>query len=462
MATTAGANNRVTAEADARLSAFSRPLLYLSLLTADFFSIVLGFIVGFILRFGDLDENSWPILLVAAFPIFMILNINLGGYALASVKHPERGALRGVGAFLTAILILLVIAFTMRAQTEISRLAVLGTAMTGTVIMLGVRYKLLKFIRDRYLHLLQRILVLHSSPLPPTRKRAGTDVIDIDKLNLRPDRGDPEMLDRVGAALEGYDRVILACSVEARRDWALILKGANVQAEIVTPEFDALGALSIGRYDGETTLVVGAKQLSLADRITKRLFDLAIAVPAIIMLSPLLIVIAVAIKMDSRGPILFRQKRVGHGNRFFEVYKFRSMRVELTDNTGARSAARDDDRVTRVGRVLRSSSIDELPQLFNVLFGDMSIVGPRPHATGSLAGDALFWEVDDRYWHRHVLKPGITGLAQVRGFRGATARRMDLSRRLQADLEYVANWTVWQDVLILLRTIRVIRHANAF
>ena len=118
--------------------------------------------------------------------------------------------------------------------------------------------------------------------------------------------------------------------------------------------------------------------------------------------------------------------------------------------------------MTRIGRFIRATSIDELPQLFNILRGDMSFVGPRPHAIGSLAGDQLFWEVDQRYHHRHVCKPGLTGLAQVRGFRGATHRREDLINRLRADLEYVNGWSLMRDIMILFATLKVVVHRNAF
>jgi lipopolysaccharide/colanic/teichoic acid biosynthesis glycosyltransferase len=138
------------------------------------------------------------------------------------------------------------------------------------------------------------------------------------------------------------------------------------------------------------------------------------------------------------------------------------MRADLCDANGNQSTQRDDDRITRVGRIIRATSMDELPQLLNVLRGDMSLVGPRPHALGSLAGSKLFWEVDQRYWHRHACKPGITGLAQVRGFRGATHESKDLSNRLHADLEYLAGWSIWRDVAILFRTFRVLVHKNAY
>ena len=155
-------------------------------------------------------------------------------------------------------------------------------------------------------------------------------------------------------------------------------------------------------------------------------------------------------------------QRVGRGSRQFRIYKFRSMSVQGTDHDGAKSAAKDDDRVTRVGRFIRRTSIDELPQLFNVIAGDMSLVGPRPHALGSLAGDDLFWRVDDQYWIRHALKPGLTGLAQVRGHRGATDTLEDLRLRVRSDLEYLTNWSLGLDVLILFQTVRVLVHPKAY
>jgi lipopolysaccharide/colanic/teichoic acid biosynthesis glycosyltransferase len=200
----------------------------------------------------------------------------------------------------------------------------------------------------------------------------------------------------------------------------------------------------------------------MRNRAIKRLLDMAIAGSALLALAPLLVMTAIAIRLESAGPIFFVQSRLGRGNRLFAMYKFRSMRSDMCDANGAQSTLRDDVRITRVGKFIRATSIDELPQIFNVLKGDMSIVGPRPHALGSLAGDQLFWEVDQRYWHRHAIKPGITGLAQVRGFRGATHLRSDLVDRLQADLDYLNGWTIWRDLQILVATLKVVLHKNAY
>jgi lipopolysaccharide/colanic/teichoic acid biosynthesis glycosyltransferase len=208
--------------------------------------------------------------------------------------------------------------------------------------------------------------------------------------------------------------------------------------------------------------LIAAGPLGLRDRIVKRTLDLIVAISLLIVLAPLLFVTAAAIKATSDGPVFFRQRRLGRGNHPFEVLKFRTMLIDACDSRGSTSASRTDCRVTRVGTVLRQTSIDELPQLLNVLRGDMSIVGPRPHALGSTAEDDVFWNIDDRYWQRGAVKPGITGLAQVRGLRGATGTRRDLTDRVQADLEYLANWSVWKDVGIMLQTARVLVHPNAF
>ena len=190
--------------------------------------------------------------------------------------------------------------------------------------------------------------------------------------------------------------------------------------------------------------------------------DVLTAGCALLFLLPLLLTVALLIRIEDGGPVFFRQQRQGRNNRLFWIYKFRSMSALKLDQAGTRSASRDDDRITRIGRIIRRTSIDELPQLINVLRGDMSVVGPRPHAIGSLAGNKRFWEVDPRYLLRHSLKPGLTGLAQVRGLRGATDTETDLTHRLQADLEYLDGWTVLRDLKIILGTIRVLVHDKAF
>nr|WP_234832037.1 sugar transferase [Sphingobium yanoikuyae] len=287
-------------------------------------------------------------------------------------------------------------------------------------------------------------------------------VIDARQIGLRPEEDDPHKLHQLGVLLRDYDRAIILCPAARRASWAEILKGSNVQGEVVVPEVGETAPLAVGTWLDTSTLVVSRGPLNLADRARKRLLDIALTVPLVIALLPLLLLVAIAIKIDSTGPVFFRQQRIGRGNRLFRIYKFRSMRTDCGDALGSRSTGRSDDRVTRIGRFIRSTSIDELPQLFNVLLGEMSLVGPRPHALGSTADNAYFWQVDRQYWHRHALKPGITGLAQIRGFRGATETRGDILRRIEADLEYLHGWSLARDIGILLRTFNVLVHHKAF
>lgn len=162
---------------------------------------------------------------------------------------------------------------------------------------------------------------------------------------------------------------------------------------------------------------------------------------------------ALAIRLDSKGPVLFRQKRYGYNNRLIWVFKFRSMYTERTDANAERQTTRDDDRITRVGRFIRKTSIDELPQLFNVLAGSMSMVGPRPHATATKAAGIPFEEAVSEYSSRHRVKPGITGWAQINGYRGETDTLHKIKKRVEYDLEYIAKWSVWFDLYILFRTV---------
>jgi lipopolysaccharide/colanic/teichoic acid biosynthesis glycosyltransferase len=289
-------------------------------------------------------------------------------------------------------------------------------------------------------------------------------IVNARERGLYPALDDPHALDLFARYVRNMVQVIVSCPPERRLEWSKVLKGAGVHGEVLFEFMQEIGALGVIQRSeiNTTTLLVSAGPLGLRARGAKRLLDIGVSLAALVVAIPVLTLAAAAIKLEDGGPILFRQKRVGRRNQLFSIYKLRTMKVVRTDRDGNRSASKDDDRVTRVGRLLRRTSADELPQLFNVLKGDMSLVGPRPHATGSLAGEKLFWEVDQRYWQRHSLRPGLTGLAQIRGFRGATDHEDDLKSRLQADLEYINGWTILRDARILLATAMVVFHDRAF
>ncbi|MEP0233909.1 sugar transferase [Roseibium sp.] len=185
----------------------------------------------------------------------------------------------------------------------------------------------------------------------------------------------------------------------------------------------------------------------------KRLFDIVGAVSGILLLAPLMAGIAIAIKVNSTGSVLFRQTRHGRNGSTFTILKFRSMYADLGDASGRQQTVRDDPRMTPVGRFLRRSNFDELPQLFNVLKGEMSLVGPRPHVPGMLAAGLPYEEFDPRYHQRHRVKPGITGLAQVNGYRGETKVPHAAHMRLEHDLAYVARHSPLLDIKIIFKTI---------
>jgi exopolysaccharide biosynthesis polyprenyl glycosylphosphotransferase len=192
----------------------------------------------------------------------------------------------------------------------------------------------------------------------------------------------------------------------------------------------------------------------------KRVMDLVLAILLLIVVAPALISIAIAIRLESPGPVIFRQKRLGLGNREFVIYKFRSMHVHQGCDPELPQAIRGDSRISRVGRLLRSTSLDELPQLFNVLLGDMSLVGPRPHA---VPHHHKYMRLIDNYTERHRVLPGITGWAQVHGFRGETETLEKMQRRVEYDLMYIENWSFGLDLKILLRTLRLVfSDHNAF
>ncbi|WP_223216124.1 sugar transferase [Agrobacterium pusense] len=185
----------------------------------------------------------------------------------------------------------------------------------------------------------------------------------------------------------------------------------------------------------------------------KRTMDIAGASIALVALAPVLLTVAALVKLDSPGPILFSQIRWGMNGRKIRVYKFRSMRTDMCDATGVAQTVKNDPRITRIGAILRRTNIDELPQLINVLKGDMSLVGPRCHAIGMLAAGRLYEELVPHYHLRHRMRPGITGLAQMRGLRGPTDRSDKARARIVSDLYYVENFSVWLDVRIMVGTV---------
>jgi Undecaprenyl-phosphate glucose phosphotransferase len=223
------------------------------------------------------------------------------------------------------------------------------------------------------------------------------------------------------------------------------------------------------RPDARVSSIGGLPFLHLRDKpiaglaaAAKRAEDLMIGVPLLCLAAPLMLLIALTIRLDSSGPVLFVQPRLGFNNRIIHVRKFRTMHGDESDEQGRRQAVRGDRRVTRVGRLLRRTSLDELPQLINVVAGSMSLVGPRPHALGTAAAGLPFEAAAEDYESRHRVKPGITGWAQVRGWRGETDTVEKLRRRVEHDLHYIMHWSVWFDLRILALTVTAVFRGEAY
>ena len=262
------------------------------------------------------------------------------------------------------------------------------------------------------------------------------------------------------------DRVLVALPHSAEhRVVAILKKLRHMPVEIsLAPDhigynFPASGADELA---GLPLLGLHGRPLTFGQVLLKSATDKLLAAAALVFGGPLLLGVALAIKLDSKGPVLFRQKRDGFGDRVIHVYKFRTMYADVTDHDCRQQSRPNDPRVTRVGRFLRRWSLDELPQLFNVLRGEMSLVGPRPHAVSMHVEQRPNRDIVPDYAMRHHMKPGITGWAQVNGYHGPVATEDALRTRVRYDLEYIDNWSPWFDLQILLRTLTIVfgqRHA---
>ena len=436
---------------------------YLGQIMGDIAALVVAFILAGYIYIGR-KTALFSVLLPAQLllPFFLTIALQNGTYSLASLRNWHVAALRALAALLVSAALLNFVAFFAKINAQFSRVGFLIGMAIFAVFLTLLRAYAIRMVRRRWGPNALNVLIVDDGG--PLIELAQCHRLDAAKAGLRPELDDPHALDLFARYVRNMDEVIVSCARERRVAWAMVLKGCGVQGEVLSDFMQEIGALGVTRREeiGMTTLLVSTGPLGLRARAMKRSLDIGASLLALLVILPVLALAAIAIKLDDGGPVLFRQQRVGRRNQLFSIYKLRTMKAERSDALGNRSASKDDDRITRIGRFLRRTSIDELPQIFNVLKGDMSLVGPRPHAIGSLAGDKLFWEVDRRYWHRHTLRPGLTGLAQVRGFRGATDHEADLTSRLQADLEYISGWTIWRDLRILAATTQVLVHDRAF
>jgi len=433
---------------------------YLMMVLGDVAALFIGFAVSGQIYFGDFGFYRSLLLAQLVLPVYLTIALYNASYSISALQSQLRSMVRSITALLISSAAVVFIAFYTKSTHDFSRVSFTLGVMLSASLLIWLRLQTRAFVAMICGPRVINELVIDDGG--PAVDLPDAIHVSARSLHLRPDLDDPHALDRIGLALRNMDRVVISCIPKRRASWAIILKGANVVGEVIDETVAALGAQGARIAGGVGWLLVSTGPLGLRSRALKRCFDLVLAGTALLALAPLLAVIAIIIFLEDRGPIFFIQQRMGLGNRFFNMYKFRSMTTAGGDARGSVSTARNDARVTRIGKFIRRTSIDELPQLINVILGDMSLVGPRPHAIGSQAGDKLFWEIDIRYWQRHALKPGLTGLAQIRGLRGATEHEADLAGRLNSDLEYLNGWSLWRDLAIIFSTVGVLVHDRAY
>jgi Undecaprenyl-phosphate glucose phosphotransferase len=428
-------------------------------------------------RPSDVDNRYFGSIALAAVVVACVAQW-MKTYRIDAVFERWLGLRRALTSWIVGFVICLAIVFTLKISEFYSRVWAVSWFFLAVVVLAAGRY-LVRAATRRWAkqgRFANRSLVVGTgeqaerlAQLLRARADPRTHILGFIEARRADDRrgearvrnsiGDPEaMMSLIRRNLVDEVLIALPWSEEARiRDLSLLLATTPVRVRLAP---DLIGFRFV---DHAFTSRSGLPLLKVLDRpmsgwssVAKWLEDQIIALAALVLLAPLMVLTAVAVKLDSPGPVFFKQRRFGFNDNVIEVWKFRTMRADVADADCELQTTRHDPRVTRVGRILRKTSIDELPQLLNVLRGDMSIVGPRPHAMATKAGGSLFHEVVDGYAARHRVKPGITGWAQVNGWRGETDTVDKIRRRVEYDLYYIDNWSVWFDLYILLKTAVVI------
>jgi Undecaprenyl-phosphate glucose phosphotransferase len=406
-------------------------------------------------------------------------------YSVPALNAFVRSFTRIAAAWTVVMAGLMAGAFLGKVGADFSRVWIATWYLSGLLVLFGERLVVSQLVRGwiRQGRLNRRAVIVGGGQEAEgliKALEASTDT-DIRIAGIFDDRGN----ERVSPAVAGYPKLgnideLVKFARNSRLDLLIVSLPVTAEKRLlqllkklwVLPVDIRLSAHSnqlrfrprTYSYIGNVPFIdVTDKPIADWDRVKKWWFDKIAVGVALILLAPLMAAIALLIKLDSKGPVLFRQKRQGFNNELIEVYKFRSMYVDHADMDASRLVTKDDPRVTRVGRFLRKTSLDELPQFFNVLKGDLSLVGPRPHALKAKAEDKLYYDVVDGYFARHRVKPGVTGWAQISGWRGETDTAEKIQRRVEHDLYYIENWSVTFDLYICLMTpFALLRGENAY
>jgi Undecaprenyl-phosphate glucose phosphotransferase len=390
-------------------------------------------------------RDYWRVLICWFFAV-MLLALLL--FLLKLGSHISRGSI----VFLMALGLLLLVAWRNMAKRLIRWTLSKGAIHGRHAIVIGTDEELASFDREKLLRS-YGTTELDRFVLPPDDEKEPRSSFDPSRLDAAVERAGELSAEEIVLALPWHDRAQLNVVRDRLRMSPLpvrLLPDQSVRSILSQPVASQEGALSIALQRGP---------LTPSEQFIKRIFDIVVAGSILLIMSPVMLAAAGAIKLTSSGPMVFRQRRNGFNGREFLIYKFRTMSV-LEDGPVISQAKPADRRITKLGRLLRRFSIDELPQLINVLRGNMSLVGPRPHA---LSHNDQYGMLIADYAFRHHVKPGITGWAQINGLRGRTARLEQMASRVEYDLWYIKNWSLWLDVKIVARTcIEVLRGRGAY
>jgi Undecaprenyl-phosphate glucose phosphotransferase len=395
-------------------------------------------------------------------------------HRIAAYRTLFKQVLRVLGGWAGVFLLVVAGLFVFKAGDLVSRVWLGSWALSGGVALVFYRLTLRALVLDWSAkgRLRRRTVIVGGGPAAETLieaiEKAATS--DIELIGLFDDRYDERSPEAIGGVKKlGKVADLVEFARRARIDLVIVSMPLSAESRLlemlgqlwVLPVDIRLSAhMSKLRFTDKTYSYVGDLPVfEMADRpisdwnlVFKWVFDKLVALFALIALSPVMLATAIAVKATSKGPILFKQNRHGFNNELIGVYKFRSMYTDMGDAKAAKLVTRNDPRVTPVGRFIRKTSIDELPQLFNVLRGELSIVGPRPHALEAKAANRLYHDAVDGYFARHKVRPGITGWAQINGWRGETDTIDKLMARVDHDLYYIENWSILLDLYILAMT----------
>jgi Undecaprenyl-phosphate glucose phosphotransferase len=447
----------------------------------DFCLVVAAAVPAFVFYFGLFaatagagDARRYGLAALVAAILFVAGFERLGGYEIKRLAQLRWQLPRVAMTWGATISVLLFVSFVGKLTADYSRGWAIAWMVIGLATLLGgrglVSLAMTPGVRQRFLT--RRIAIIGSGEscdeLIAELQRSEHESFVIH--GIFDDRGAPRAVPVRGVKLLGntdelldfvrevqVDEVILAFPPTAGKRLRMLfdkLTQVAVDVRLVAAPFsDEFPIKGISHLGNSSLFHIIDRPLKNWNAFTKFLEDRVLGTLFILLLAPLMAVIALLIKLDSKGPVLFIQERFGYNSRVIRVIKFRTMHVDRCDITGAQRTIRNDPRITRIGRILRALSLDEIPQLFNVLKGEMSLVGPRPHAITMKAGDRLYHEAIDRYLNRHRVKPGLTGWAQINGFRGEVDTIEKARGRLAHDLHYIKSWSIWFDLKILALTL---------